>query len=87
MTLSPIPREKVFDVLKEQGRIDSFTRLAATFLQHFKDSRLSFPDIAPTGLVPTGTRGGRKRSLRYSVRSSNATKRRSGAPGRSISTT
>ena len=62
VTLSPIPREKVFDVLKQQGRIDSFTRLVATFLQHFKGSRLSFPDIAPTGLVPTGTRGGRKRS-------------------------
>ena len=57
MTLSPIPREKVFAVLKEQGRIDSFTRLAATFLQHFKDSRLSFPDIAPTGLVPTAGLG------------------------------
>ena len=57
VTLSPIPREKVFAVLKQQGRIDSFTRLVATFLQHFKGSRLSFPDIAPTGLVPTAGPG------------------------------
>ena len=46
VTLSPIPRKKVFAVLKQQKRIDPFTRLVATFLQHFKDSRLSFPDIA-----------------------------------------
>ncbi len=44
--LSPIPREEVFAVLKLQGRIDPFTQLAATFLQHFKGSRLSFADIA-----------------------------------------
>ncbi len=44
--LSPIPREEVFAALEQQGRIDPFTRLVATFLQHFKDSRLSFADIA-----------------------------------------
>ena len=45
VTFSPIPREKIFTVLEEQGRIDPFTRLVATFLQHFKGSRLSFADI------------------------------------------
>ena len=45
VSLSPIPREEVFAVLQERGRIDPFTRLLATFLQHFKGSRLSFADI------------------------------------------
>ncbi len=44
--LSPIPREEVFAVLEQQGRIDPFMRLVATLLQHFKGSRLSFSDIA-----------------------------------------
>ncbi len=44
--LSPISPEEVFAALREQGRIDPFTRLVATFLQHFKGSRLSFEDLA-----------------------------------------
>ena len=44
--LSPIPREDMFAALEQQGRIDPFTRLVATFLQHFKGSRLSHVDIA-----------------------------------------
>ena len=46
VALSPVPRDRVFAVLQEQGRIDPFTRLLATFLQHFKGSRLSFGEIA-----------------------------------------
>ncbi len=46
VTLSPIPPKKAFAVLEEQGRIDPFTRLVATFLQHFKGSGLSFAEIA-----------------------------------------
>ena len=46
VTLSAIPRDRVFAVLEQQGRIDPFTRLLATFLQHFKGSRLSFREIA-----------------------------------------
>ncbi len=46
VTLSPIPREEVFAALDGQGRIDPFTRLVGTFLQHFKGSRLSLDDIA-----------------------------------------
>ena len=46
VTFSPIPREKTFAVLNEQGRIDPFARLVATFLQHYKGSRLSFDEIA-----------------------------------------
>ena len=46
VTLSPIPSEDVFAALEQQGRIDPFTRLVATFLQHFKGSRLSFADVA-----------------------------------------
>ncbi len=43
--LSPIPPGEMFNALNEQGRIDPFTRLVATFLQHFKGSRLSFADL------------------------------------------
>ena len=46
VALSPLPREKTFAVLEEQGRIDPFTRLVATFLQQFKGSGLSFADLA-----------------------------------------
>ena len=46
VTLSPIPREEIFAALDRQGRIDPFTRLVATFLQHFKGSRLSFDEVA-----------------------------------------
>ena len=46
VALSPIPREEVFAALEEQGRVDPFTGLLATFLQHFKGARLSFDDIA-----------------------------------------
>ena len=46
VSLSPIPKDKVFAVLEEQGRIDTFTRLLATFLQHFKGARLSFAEVA-----------------------------------------
>ncbi len=46
VSLSPIPREDAFAALEQQGRIEPFTRLVASFLQHFKGSRLSFADIA-----------------------------------------
>ncbi len=44
--LSPVSREDVFAILNQQGRIDSFTQLVATFLQHFKGNRLTVSDIA-----------------------------------------
>ncbi|MDE0193525.1 MAG: hypothetical protein OXQ90_19415 [Gammaproteobacteria bacterium] len=44
--LSPIPHEETFAALDRRGWIDPFTRLVATFLQHFKGSRLSLDDIA-----------------------------------------
>ena len=43
--LSPVPRDRVFVALEEQGRVDPFTRVLATFLQHFKGSRLSLGKI------------------------------------------
>ena len=46
VVLSPIPAEDMFRALKDQGRIDPFTKLIATFLHHFKSSRLSLPDLA-----------------------------------------
>ena len=46
VVLSPIPRDDLFEVLEQQGRIDPFTRLLATFLQHFKGARLSFAEVS-----------------------------------------
>ena len=39
--LRPIPRDEIFEVLNEQGRVAPFIRLVTTFLQHFKGSRMS----------------------------------------------
>ena len=44
--LAPLPREQVFAILEDQGRIDPFIRVLATFLQHFKGSRLSLEEVA-----------------------------------------
>ena len=44
--LSPIPADEFFAVLEQQGRIDPFTRLVATFLQHYKGAQLSAHDVA-----------------------------------------
>ena len=46
VTMSPIPSERVFAVLREKGRIAPFTKLVATFLRHFKGSGPSFPTLA-----------------------------------------
>ena len=46
VTLSPIPADKTFAILEKQGRIDPFTRLVATFLQHYKGAQLSTEEIA-----------------------------------------
>ena len=43
---APIPTEKVFAALEEQGRIDPFIRLAATFLHHFNGAGLSYDQLA-----------------------------------------
>ena len=46
VTLSPIPSDKVFAILEEQGRVNPLTRLLATFLQHYKGAQLSFEEMA-----------------------------------------
>ena len=46
VTLSPIPADETFAILEKQGRIDPFTRLVATFLQHYKGAQLSTEEIA-----------------------------------------
>ena len=56
VSLSPIPREKVFAALNEQGRIDPFTRLLATFLQHFKGANLSIAELAGRAATLRGPR-------------------------------
>lgn len=45
VTMSPIPLEQVFKVLREQHLVSPFTKLVATFLKHFKGSGLSFHDL------------------------------------------
>jgi len=49
VSLNPIPREEIFAVLNEQGRVAPFTQLVATFLQHFKGARLSFEAVEALG--------------------------------------
>lgn len=46
VALSPLPPAEVFTVLEEQGRIDPFTQLVATFLNHYKGVQLSAEDVA-----------------------------------------
>ena len=46
VTLTPIPRDAVFAVLERQGRIGPFMRMLATFLKHYKDSRLTYRELA-----------------------------------------
>ncbi len=57
VALKPIPREEVFAVLKEQGRVAPFTRLVATFLQHVKGARLSIEAVEGRA---SGKRDGRR---------------------------
>ena len=45
VVLSPIPPDEIFAVLNERGRIDPFTQLVATFLQHYKGSGLTFREL------------------------------------------
>ena len=45
VTLSPIPTAEAFAALDDQGWIDPFIRLVATFLQHFKGAQLSFEQV------------------------------------------
>ena len=67
VTLSPIPNEEAFSVLQQQGRIDPFTRLVATFLKHFKGSRLSFSEAAKRAARnPKPRRAPRQRGLPFS---------------------
>ena len=46
VVLDPIPAKDVFRTLRDQGRIDPFTKLIATFLHHFKASGLGLPEVA-----------------------------------------
>ncbi len=46
VSLSPIPSAEAFAVFEEQGWIDPFIRLLATFLHHYKGARLTFPEVA-----------------------------------------
>ncbi len=43
---TPLSKEQVFSVLEEQGRVDPFIRLLATFLQHFKGGQRSLEEVA-----------------------------------------
>ena len=40
-----IPREEIFAVLNEQGRVEPLPQLVATLLQHFKGARLSIGEL------------------------------------------
>ena len=61
VALNPIPREKIFAVLNEQGRVAPFTILVATFLQHVKGARLSIE--AAEGRASEKRDGGRSKAF------------------------
>ena len=44
--LSPIPPEEMFAILNEQGHVDPFIRLVATFLNHLKGAQLTIDKVA-----------------------------------------
>ncbi len=44
VVLKPIGRDEIFALLNEQQRVEPFTQLVATFLHHFKGSRLSMTE-------------------------------------------
>jgi DNA helicase IV len=44
VVMSPMPEEDIFAALEDQGRVDTFTRLVAAFLQHFKGGQLTVAD-------------------------------------------
>lgn len=46
VVLSPIAEGEVFATLENQGRVDTFTRLVAAFLQHFKGGQLALADAS-----------------------------------------
>lgn len=43
--MTPIAPEEIFVILEEQGRVDPFTRLIGSFLQHFKGGQLTISAI------------------------------------------
>ena len=85
VALSPIAPADVFTVLEEQGRIAPFTRLVATFLQHYKGAQLSAEEVVRRA-EKAPTADGRRLSLRCSARSSSATRNRWPTWDRSTST-
>ncbi len=46
VSLSPISQDDVFSLLHEQGRIDPFTRVVGTFLEHYKGADLSVDELS-----------------------------------------
>ncbi len=45
ISLSPIPQDDVFALLEQQGRIDPFTRVVGTFIEHFKGANLTIEEL------------------------------------------
>ena len=61
VALNPIPRDEIFAVLNEQGRVEPFTQLVATFLHHFKGARLTIEAVE--GRVSGKRDGGRSEAF------------------------
>ena len=61
VALKPIARKEIFALLNEQGRVAPFTQLVATFLQHFKGSRLSMAEVGRRAAAKRD--GGRSRAF------------------------
>ena len=61
VALKPIPRAEIFALLNEQRRVKPFTELVATFLAHFKGSRLPMAELARRAAATDD--GGRSRAF------------------------
>ena len=55
VALRPIPCKRVFAKLNEQGRVKALTQLTATFLKHFKGSRLSMKALGDSATLKDTT--------------------------------
>ena len=61
VSLKPIRRAEIFALLNEQRRVKPFTELVATFLTHFKGSRLRMAELADRAAAIRD--GGRSRAF------------------------
>ena len=74
--LSPVPRDRAFAALEQQGRIDQFTAAPGDFPAALQGRPAFLPRYGRTGPAASVTGDGRGRSWQYSGRSLSGTRKR-----------